>query len=123
VAAIVSGKYANIRGMFSPSATTPTAGQWKTAQQAVQDGNETSPTYSLFDMVSSPFTCWYFNVLVDQYQYTGIVGWFRAPEIPHEGGHLQPTFQPRFYCVLLCFIVFYCVLLCFIVFGVLCLLF
>ena len=57
VAAIAGGKYANIRGMFSPSATTPTAGLWKTAAQAIQDGNETNPTYSLFDMGA---TCWYF---------------------------------------------------------------
>lgn len=51
VAAITQGKYHNIRGMFSPSAETPTSGQWKTALQAVQDGNSTKPTYSLFDMV------------------------------------------------------------------------
>ena len=48
VAAIAAGKYTNIRGIFTASATTPTAGKWKTAQQAIQDGNETSPTYSLF---------------------------------------------------------------------------
>ena len=52
VAAIKAGKFRNIRGMFSPSATTPTAGQWKTAQQAIEDGNETHPTYSLFQVVS-----------------------------------------------------------------------
>ena len=64
VAAISKGKYANIRGMFTPSATTPTAGVWKTAPQAVQDGNITSPTYSLFDMGA---TCWYFaQNLVDR---------------------------------------------------------
>eukprot|EP01051_Picozoa_sp_SAG22_P012460 SAG22_NODE_1298_length_4811_cov_3.430178_3_plen_176_part_00 len=57
VAAIAAGKYSNIRGMFSPSATTPMTGQWKTAQQAIQDGNETTPTYSLFDMGA---LCWYF---------------------------------------------------------------
>ena len=51
VADIAAGKYSNIRGIFSPSATTPTAGQWKTAQQAIEDGNSSSPTYSLFDMV------------------------------------------------------------------------
>ena len=51
VAAIAAGKYANIRGIFSPSADTPTVGGWQTAQQAIQDGNETSPTYSLFQMV------------------------------------------------------------------------
>ena len=56
VAAIKSGKYSNIRGMFSPSATTPTTGQWKTAQQAIQDGNETTPSYSLFQMGA---LCWY----------------------------------------------------------------
>jgi hypothetical protein len=54
VAAIAAGKYTNIRGMFSPSATTPTGGVWKTAMQAIQDGNATSPTYSLFDMVTQP---------------------------------------------------------------------
>ena len=48
---IAAGKYTNIRGMFSPSATTPTDGVWKTAQKAIQDGNETRPTYSLFNMV------------------------------------------------------------------------
>jgi sialate O-acetylesterase len=52
VAAIAAGKYTNIRGMFSPSATTPTAGKWKTSLQAIQDGNQTHPTYSLFDMVT-----------------------------------------------------------------------
>ena len=57
VDAIVKGKYANIRGMFSPSATTPTAGVWKTAAQAIADGNASSPTYSLFDMGAA---CWYF---------------------------------------------------------------
>lgn len=57
VAAIKSGKYTNIRGMFSPSATTPTTGKWQTAQQAIADGNETTPTYSLFDMGA---LCWYF---------------------------------------------------------------
>ena len=58
VAAIKQGKYTNIRGIFSPSATTPTAsGMWKTAPQAIEDGNETSPTYSLFEMGA---TCWYF---------------------------------------------------------------
>ena len=64
VAAIAQGKYANIRGMFSPSATTPTAGVWKTAQQAIADGNATTPTYSLFDMGAA---CWYFaQELVDR---------------------------------------------------------
>ena len=64
VAAIAQGKYANIRGMFSPSATTPTAGVWKTAQQAIADGNATTPTYSLFDMGA---TCLYFaQELVDR---------------------------------------------------------
>ena len=55
VAAITAGKYTNIRGMFTASANTPTAGGqvWKTAQQAIEDGSETSPTYSLFDMVCS----------------------------------------------------------------------
>ena len=57
VSAIKSGKYSNIRGMFSPSATTPTAGVWKTARQAIEDGNETTPSYSLFDMGA---LCWYF---------------------------------------------------------------
>ena len=57
VAAIKSGKYLNIRGMFSPSATTPTTGKWQTAQQAIEDGNETTPSYSLFDMGA---LCWYF---------------------------------------------------------------
>lgn len=57
VAAIAAGKLTNIRGMFSPSATTPTQGVWKTAQQAIADGNESSPTYSLFDMGAA---CWYF---------------------------------------------------------------
>ena len=57
VAAIAAGEYTNIRGMFSPSADTPTAGVWKTAQQAIQNGNETNPKYSLFDMGAS---CWYF---------------------------------------------------------------
>jgi hypothetical protein len=57
VAAINAGKYSNIRGIFSPSATTPTAGKWKTAQQAIEDGNETAPSYSLFDMGA---LCWYF---------------------------------------------------------------
>lgn len=52
VAAIKAGKFRNIRGIFSPSATTPTAGLWKTAQQAIEDGNETHPTYSLFEVVS-----------------------------------------------------------------------
>ena len=41
VAAIKTGKYSNIRGMMSPSATTPATGKWMTAQQAVDDGNET----------------------------------------------------------------------------------
>ena len=54
VAAITAGNYTNIRGMFSPSATTPMTGVWKTAQQAIADGNVTSPTYSLFDMVQPP---------------------------------------------------------------------
>lgn len=57
VKAIRDGKFKNIRGMFSPSATTPTAGRWATAQQAIADGNETHPTYSLFQMGA---TCWYF---------------------------------------------------------------
>lgn len=57
VGAIAAGKYGNIRGMFSPSATTPTQGVWKTAGQAIQDGNESSPTYSLFQMGAM---CWYF---------------------------------------------------------------
>jgi hypothetical protein len=59
VAAIKSGKFLNIRGIFSPSATTPTTGWkgWKTAQQAIEDGNETTPSYSLFDMGA---LCWYF---------------------------------------------------------------
>ena len=64
VAAIGKGKYGSVRGMFSPSGTTPTAGQWKTAQQAVADGNVTHPTYSLFAMGA---TCWYFaESLVDR---------------------------------------------------------
>ena len=54
VEAIAAGKFTNIRGMFSPSATTPTTGQWKTAKQAIEDGNETHPTYSLFNMVRFP---------------------------------------------------------------------
>ena len=57
VKAIKAGKYTNIRGIFSPSATTPTTGKWKTAQQAIEDGNETTPNYSLFDMGA---LCWYF---------------------------------------------------------------
>jgi hypothetical protein len=57
VADISMGKYNNIRGVFSPSATTPTAGLWKTAQQAIEDGNNTNPKYSLFNMGAA---CWYF---------------------------------------------------------------
>mmetsp|Transcript_25441 Transcript_25441/g.76691 ORF Transcript_25441/g.76691 Transcript_25441/m.76691 type:complete len:695 (-) Transcript_25441:14-2098(-) len=57
VADIAAGKYPNIRGVFSASATTPTAGAWKTAEQAIQDGNNTNPTYSLFKIGA---TCWYF---------------------------------------------------------------
>ena len=58
VTAIAKGKYSNIRGMFAASASTPSAGKsWKTAQQAISDGNSTSPTYSLFQMGA---TCWYF---------------------------------------------------------------
>jgi len=64
VDAIAAGKYANIRGMFSPSATTPTAGLWKTAQQAIADGSEANPTYSLFDIGAA---CFYFaQGLVDR---------------------------------------------------------
>jgi sialate O-acetylesterase len=64
VAAIAAGKYNNIRGMFSPSADTPQKGLWKTAQQAIQDGNETKPTYSFFNMGAA---CWYFaQNLVDR---------------------------------------------------------
>ena len=50
-AAIAKGKYNNIRGIFSASASTPRTGKWKTAQQAIADGNVTTPTYSLFAMV------------------------------------------------------------------------
>jgi hypothetical protein len=50
--------------MFSPSADTPVNGLWKTAQQAIQDGNETKPTYSFFNMGAA---CWYFaQSLVDR---------------------------------------------------------
>ena len=45
VAAIKNGSYSNIRGMFAPSALTPKAGKsWMTAQMAIANGNETSPT-------------------------------------------------------------------------------
>ena len=57
VAAIKAGKFRNIRGLFSASATTPTSGEWKTAAQAITDGNETHPTYSLFQVGAA---CWYF---------------------------------------------------------------
>jgi hypothetical protein len=42
----------------------PIGRKWKTAQQAIQDGNETTPSYSLFQMGA---LCWYFvQGLVDR---------------------------------------------------------
>eukprot|EP00041_Stephanoeca_diplocostata_P012098 m.201963 g.201963 ORF g.201963 m.201963 type:complete len:275 (+) comp18808_c0_seq1:90-914(+) len=65
VAAIAAGKYTNIRGMFTVSASTSAGGSsWKTATQAIADGTPEKPTYSLFAIGA---TCWYFaQRLVDE---------------------------------------------------------
>ena len=66
LAAINSGKYGNIRGMFAPSADTQTSGgSWSTAAQAAtKPGSSKTVVNALFDMGA---TCWYFvQELVDR---------------------------------------------------------
>ena len=55
VEAIRAGKYDNLRLMAGDSQRSPYH-PWKTAKQAIADGNETSPTYSLFQFSAA---CWY----------------------------------------------------------------
>lgn len=55
---ITADKYLNIRGMFGGSADGPT-NPWMTAKQAISDGTEANPTYSLFKMGAA---CWCVNV-------------------------------------------------------------
>lgn len=56
VANISQGHFDNIRLMAGDS-QRGTSFPWKTARQAIADGNETTPTYSLFDFSAA---CWYF---------------------------------------------------------------
>eukprot|EP00911_Craspedida_sp_UC1_P000370 UC1_evm1s284 len=53
---ITSGAYDNIRLMAGDSQHA-VAYPWKTARLAIADGNETVPSYSLFDFSAA---CWYF---------------------------------------------------------------